>query len=178
MKQTIVEKIAQPHMAEGPKPPAARRRLPLHPADHVMTHDNTSAVMKKFKAIGATRVHDRGAAGVHRRSRHSEHGRVEPGEVSQHGGVRARAGHRLLSAGHRHRPPDHGGEGLRAAGHVCRRLRFALQHVRRAGRDRHAGGAHRRGRNLGDGRVLVADSAHRSGGARRQACAGRRPAKT
>ena len=57
------------------------------------------------------------AACVHRRSRHPEHRRVEPRQVSQHGGIRARAGHRLLSAGHRHRPPDHGGEGLRAAGH-------------------------------------------------------------
>jgi len=59
MGQTMVEKIAQSHMAEGP-------HRPLHAGDfltirphHVMTHDNTSAVMKKFKAIGAERVHDR-----------------------------------------------------------------------------------------------------------------------
>ena len=58
MPQTIVEKIAQSHMAEGPS-------RPLRPDDflsirpyHVMTHDNTSAVMKKFKTIGASRVHD------------------------------------------------------------------------------------------------------------------------
>jgi homoaconitate hydratase len=58
MGQTIVEKISQTHMAEGP-----RRRLragdflSIRP-DHVMTHDNTSAVMKKFKTIGATAIHD------------------------------------------------------------------------------------------------------------------------
>ncbi len=58
MGQTIVEKIAQAHMAEGPK-------LPLRAGDfvsirprHVMTHDNTSPVMKKFKAIGAKRIKD------------------------------------------------------------------------------------------------------------------------
>ena len=58
MPQTIVEKIAQSHMTEGPN-----RRLragdfiSIRPR-HVMTHDNTSAVMSKFKAIGATRVRD------------------------------------------------------------------------------------------------------------------------
>ena len=58
MAQTIVEKIAQSHMAEGPnRPLRAGDFLSIRP-DHVMTHDNTSAVMKKFKAIGARRVHD------------------------------------------------------------------------------------------------------------------------
>jgi len=58
MKQTVVEKIAQHHMADGPKRPLrAGDFLSIRPI-HVMTHDNTSAVMKKFKAIGATRVHD------------------------------------------------------------------------------------------------------------------------
>ncbi len=58
MKQTIVEKIAQHHMAEGPQRPLrAGDFLSIRPT-HVMTHDNTSAVMKKFKAIGATKVHD------------------------------------------------------------------------------------------------------------------------
>ena len=58
MGQTIVEKIAQSHMAEGPtRPLRAGDFLSIRP-DHVMTHDNTSAVMKKFKAIGASRVHD------------------------------------------------------------------------------------------------------------------------
>jgi len=58
MAQTVVEKIAQSHMAEGPnRPLRAGDFLSIRPY-HVMTHDNTSAVMKKFKAIGATRVND------------------------------------------------------------------------------------------------------------------------
>ncbi len=58
MGQTIVEKIAQAHMAEGPERPLrAGDFLSIRPF-HVMTHDNTSAVMKKFKAIGAKKVHD------------------------------------------------------------------------------------------------------------------------
>jgi len=56
MGQTIVEKIAQAHMAEGPdRPLRAGDFLSIRPY-HVMTHDNTSAVMKKFKAIGAKKV--------------------------------------------------------------------------------------------------------------------------
>ncbi|TFG53157.1 MAG: homoaconitase [Gemmatimonadales bacterium] len=58
MGQTITEKIAQQYMTEGP----AR---PLRPGDvislrprHVLTHDNTAAVMKKFRAIGADRIFD------------------------------------------------------------------------------------------------------------------------
>ncbi len=56
MGRTIVEKIAQAHMAEGlSRPLRAGDFLSIRP-DHVMTHDNTSAVMKKFKAIGAKKV--------------------------------------------------------------------------------------------------------------------------
>jgi homoaconitate hydratase len=58
MGQTIVEKISQAHLAEGPQ-------LSLRTGDflsirplHVMTHDNTSAVMSKFKAIGAKKLYD------------------------------------------------------------------------------------------------------------------------
>ena len=58
MGQTIVERIAQLHMTEGPdRPLRAGDFVSIRPF-HVMTHDNTAAVMKKFKAIGATRVHD------------------------------------------------------------------------------------------------------------------------
>jgi homoaconitate hydratase len=58
MGQTMVEKIAQTHMAEGPRRPLrAGDFLSIRP-HHVMTHDNTSAVMKKFKAIGAKKVHN------------------------------------------------------------------------------------------------------------------------
>ncbi len=58
MGQTVVEKIAQTHMAEGPdRPLRAGDFLSIRPR-HVMTHDNTSAVMSKFKAIGAARLAD------------------------------------------------------------------------------------------------------------------------
>src|SRR6478672_5647628 len=58
MSQTIVEKLTQAHMAEGPKRPLrAGDFLSIRPK-HVMTHDNTSAVMKKFKSIGAPKIHD------------------------------------------------------------------------------------------------------------------------
>jgi homoaconitate hydratase len=58
MGQTIVEKLAQAHMAEGPKRALrAGDFLSIRPT-HVMTHDNTVAVMKKFKAIGAGKIHD------------------------------------------------------------------------------------------------------------------------
>jgi homoaconitate hydratase len=58
MRQTIVERIAQAHMAEGPdRPLRAGDFLSIRPY-RVMTHDNTSAVMKKFKAIGAKKVYD------------------------------------------------------------------------------------------------------------------------
>jgi homoaconitate hydratase len=58
MAQTIVEKIAQSHLAEGPsRPLRAGDFISVRPR-HVMTHDNTAAVMKKFKALGARRIHD------------------------------------------------------------------------------------------------------------------------
>jgi homoaconitate hydratase len=58
MPQTVVEKIAQPHLAEGPKRPLRTGDfLSIRPY-HVMTHDNSSAVMSKFKGIGAKKIHD------------------------------------------------------------------------------------------------------------------------
>jgi len=58
MGQTIVEKIAQKHMAEGPsRPLRAGDFLSIRPY-RCMTHDNTSAVMSKFKGIGARKVKD------------------------------------------------------------------------------------------------------------------------
>lgn len=56
MPQTIVEKIAQAHIVEGPdRPLRAGDFVSIRPS-RVMTHDNTSAVMSKFKAIGAKRI--------------------------------------------------------------------------------------------------------------------------
>jgi homoaconitate hydratase len=58
MPQTIVEKIAQTHLADGPtRPLRAGDFLSIRPY-HVMTHDNTSAVMSKFKSIGAKKIYD------------------------------------------------------------------------------------------------------------------------
>jgi homoaconitate hydratase len=58
LPQTLVERIAQQHKAEGPdRPWRAGDFVSIRP-HHVMTHDNTSAVIKKFQSIGAQRIHD------------------------------------------------------------------------------------------------------------------------
>lgn len=59
MGQTVVEKIAQSHMAQGPtdRPARAGDFVSIRPR-HVLTHDNTAPVMNKFKAIGAPRILD------------------------------------------------------------------------------------------------------------------------
>ncbi len=60
MGQTVTEKIAQAHLTEGPKRPLrAGDFVSLRPK-RLMTHDNTSAVMQKFRAMGATRLFDPG----------------------------------------------------------------------------------------------------------------------
>ncbi|MGH9524835.1 MAG: homoaconitase, partial [Terriglobales bacterium] len=56
MPQTVTEKIAQEHLAEGPKRPLRAGDFVSIRPKHVMTHDNTSAVMKKFKSIGAALI--------------------------------------------------------------------------------------------------------------------------
>ncbi len=59
MPQTITEKVVQAH-AEGLEPGhevLAGDMVMVRPF-HVMTHDNTGAVLPKFRAIGATRVAD------------------------------------------------------------------------------------------------------------------------
>jgi homoaconitate hydratase len=58
MPQTIVEKLAERHQTQGPaRPLHAGDFLSIRPS-HVLTHDNTSAVMSKFKAIGARKIFD------------------------------------------------------------------------------------------------------------------------
>ena len=58
MSQTVVEKIAQGHMTEGPnRPLRAGDVVSLRPR-HILTHDNTAAVMGKFESIGAEGVAD------------------------------------------------------------------------------------------------------------------------
>ncbi|MDP6890554.1 MAG: homoaconitase [Phycisphaerales bacterium] len=56
MPQTLVEKIASAHAVPS-GPVHAGDFLRIRPK-HIMTHDNTSAVMGKFKSIGAARMHD------------------------------------------------------------------------------------------------------------------------
>jgi homoaconitate hydratase len=58
MGQTIVEKIAQKHMTEGPSRPLRTGDFLAIRPHRCMTHDNTSAVMSKFKGIGARKVKD------------------------------------------------------------------------------------------------------------------------
>jgi homoaconitate hydratase len=58
MAQTIVEKLAQKHLAEGPNRPLRTGDFVSIRPFHVMTHDNTSAVMSKFKGISAKKIHD------------------------------------------------------------------------------------------------------------------------
>jgi len=58
MPKNIVEKIAQTHLAEGPSRPLRSGDFVSIRPHRVMTHDNTSAVMSKFKGIGAKKVHD------------------------------------------------------------------------------------------------------------------------
>src|SRR5271165_1211950 len=58
MPQTIVEKIAQAHLAEGPKRPLRSGDfLSIRPL-YLMTHDNSSAVMSKFRSVGAKNIND------------------------------------------------------------------------------------------------------------------------
>jgi homoaconitate hydratase len=58
MAQTIVEKLAQAHLAEGPQRPLRTGDFVSIRPFRTMTHDNTSAVMSKFKAIGANKIYD------------------------------------------------------------------------------------------------------------------------
>jgi homoaconitate hydratase len=59
MGQTVVEQIAQRHMSAGPDRPIRTGDVVSLRPRHVMTHDNTAAVIKKFRAIGAASIHDR-----------------------------------------------------------------------------------------------------------------------
>src|SRR5947208_14055517 len=59
MGLSLVEKIAARH-ADGLAPDTVVRSgdfIPIRPR-HVMTHDNTGAVIPKFKQIGATEIAD------------------------------------------------------------------------------------------------------------------------
>jgi homoaconitate hydratase len=57
MGQTVVEKIAEYNLADGPPDTPVRTGdfVSIWPS-HVLTHDNSAAVMKKFKSLGVPRV--------------------------------------------------------------------------------------------------------------------------
>ena len=57
MGQTLIEKIVQNHALslEIDQKVKSGDLISIQPA-HVMTHDNTGAVMGKFKAIGASKI--------------------------------------------------------------------------------------------------------------------------
>ncbi len=59
MPQTVIEKITQAHAVGLPAGHVVRANdfVTVRP-DHVLTHDNTSAVLGKFKGLGAERVQD------------------------------------------------------------------------------------------------------------------------
>jgi homoaconitate hydratase len=58
MRQTVVEKIAQAHMTQGPERDLrAGDMVSLRPR-HILTHDNTIAVLRKFRALGGIDVCD------------------------------------------------------------------------------------------------------------------------
>ena len=85
MAQTVIEKIVQAH-AVGLKPGREVRAgdyVTIVP-DHVMTHDNTSAVLGKFKGLGAGSIKDPAAAGVHPGPQHPGPERRQPGQVPRH----------------------------------------------------------------------------------------------
>jgi homoaconitate hydratase len=58
MGATVVEKIARAHMVEGPDRALQPGDMVMLRPRHLLTHDNTSAVMSKFVSIGAQHVHD------------------------------------------------------------------------------------------------------------------------
>ncbi len=135
-----------------------------------MTHDNTSAVMSKFKAIGAKKIHDPKQLVF---ALDHDIQNQDEANLKKYRAIEAFAkehGVDFYPAGRRHRPPDHGRARICRARIVRGRLRLALQYVRRAGSGRHADRAHRRGRGLGHGRILVADSAHRSRSCSKASC--------
>lgn len=56
--QTVVEKVAQAHLVEGPSRPLRAGDFVVVRPRHVMTHDNTAPVIAKFHSMGARNVAD------------------------------------------------------------------------------------------------------------------------
>ena len=166
MSLTLVEKIAARH-ADGLPAGAV-----VHAGDfvsirprHVMTHDNTAAVMPKFKQIGANAIADPGQPVF---AIDHDIQNTTPKNLEKYAKIEAfaaRAGGRFLPAGHGHFASGDGGAGICGSGRVGRGERFALQSVRRGRGVGHARRANRRREYLGDGSDLVASAQSGEGGA-------------
>ncbi len=162
MGQTMVERIAQTHLMEGPaRPLRAGDVVSLRPR-HVLTHDNTA---RGDEEVRVDRCHGRGgrrSAGVRARSRYPEPVRGESRQVRANRRVRGRAGHPVLSRRNGNRAPDHGVARVRRTRCTRRGIGFPLQHVWGPRGARHAGGANGRRGDLGHRGILVADPPRRS----------------
>ncbi len=114
-----------------------------------MTHDNTGAVIPKFRSIGASKVFDP-AQPVFALDHDVQN--ETPENLAKYAAIEAFArehgiaffpaksgiGHQMMVE-----------EGFVLPGTLRRRLRLALEPLRRGRRARHADRAHRRGRHLG-----------------------------
>jgi homoaconitate hydratase len=92
MGATVVEKIARAHMVEGPDRPLRPGDMVMLRPRHLLTHDNTSAVMSKFRSIGGDAGPRSAAAGDRAGPRDPEPVPGEPGEVRADPGVRREHG--------------------------------------------------------------------------------------
>ena len=174
MGLTLVEKIAARH-ADGLPAGAVVRAgdfVSIRPR-HVMTHDNTAAVMPKFKQIGATAISDPGQPVF---AIDHDIQNTTPKNLEKYAKIEAFA----REQGVDYYPPGTGishqvmvEQGYVVPGRAGGGERFAFEFVRRGRGARHAGGADGCGQHLGDGRDLVAGAEGREGRAEGKTFAGR-----
>ena len=120
MAQTIVEKIAMAYMTEGPSRELRSGDFVSIKPRHVLTHDNTSAVIKKFKSIGAKRVfnHQQPVFVLDHDIQNTSEANRQKYEAIRD--IRTRAPYRFLSGGNGHWASGDDGARLRGAGIVRR----------------------------------------------------------
>ena len=173
MGQTIVEKIAQAHLAEGPKRPLRTGDFVAIRPHRVMTHDNTSAVIKKFQTIGAKKIENpkQLVFALDHDIQNKEDSNLQKYQAiegfAKHHGVDfypagSGIGHQIMVERGYVLPGS-----FVVASDSHSNMYGALGAVGTPDR------AHRRRRSLGDGRFLVADSALHPGCPRRRAARGR-----
>ena len=129
-----------------------------------MTHDNTAAVMGKFKGLGVPQDQEPRAARLHPGPQHPGPGRGQPGQVPGHRRVRRTPtastaypagrgiGHQIMIE-----------EGYVKPGGFCVASDSHSNIYGGLGALGTPGGAHRRGRPVGHRHGVVADSAHDQG---------------